>query len=251
MRYLFLPVCLLACSSPVPANAPQFVAGPLAIGIDTTQATISWASDVPAEGVIVMTPTQGAPVSLVVPESQTHDALVTGLTPDTTYSTKITISAAGLSAESTISVKTLAGNQPGNFRILFDAAHGEDSGNADWVIDDGNRFASPANPSADTDWDGAISSWAFDLFSTGRYQIESLPDNATLTFNSAANQQDLSLFDALVLPEPNQPLSAGERTAVINFVQAGGGLVLVSDHIGADRDGDGFDAVEVLNQLME
>ena len=241
---------MLACSSPNPASAPQFLAGPLAVGVETTQATISWASDVFSESVIVLTPTQGAPITVLVPGGLNHDIRVTGLTPDTTYNTQITISANGLSAEATISVTTLS-KQPGNFRILFDAAHGEEAGNADWVIDNGNRFATPEVPQAPTDWDGAISSWAFDLFVTGRYEIESVPEGKAITFNNAQNDQDLSLFDALVLPEPNRPLSASERSSIINFVEQGGGLLLVSGHDGADRDNDGFDGVEILNQLMD
>ena len=197
-----------------------------------------------------MTPTQGAPITITVPAGLNHDILATGLTPNTTYSTKIAISANGLSAEAVISVTTLPGSQE-NFRVLFDAAHGEESGNADWVIDDGDRFATPALPQAATDWDGAISSWAFDLFLTGRYEIESVPNGKTITFNSAANDQDLSLFDALILPEPNRPFSASERAAILNFVEQGGGLILVSGHDGADRDNDGFDAVMILNQLMD
>jgi hypothetical protein len=249
VRY-FLPVCLIACSSPIPASPPQFLAGPLAIGVETTQATISWASDVSAEGSVVLTPTQGAPITITVPASRNHDILATNLAPNTTYNTTITISNNGLSTEAVLSLTTLSG-KPDNFRVLFDAAHGEESGNADWVIDNGNRVATPTLPQAATDWDGAISSWAFDLFLTGRYEIESVPVGKAITFNSAANDQDLSLFDALVLPEPNRPFSTSERAAILNFVEQGGGLLLISDHDGADRDNDGFDAVMILNQLMD
>jgi hypothetical protein len=36
----------------------------------------------------------------------------------------------------------------------------------------------------------------------------------------------------------------------MNFVSNGGGLFMVSDHTGADRNSDGEDAVEILNDLM-
>jgi hypothetical protein len=36
----------------------------------------------------------------------------------------------------------------------------------------------------------------------------------------------------------------------MKFVQNGGGLFLISDHTGADRNNDGIDAVEVINDLM-
>jgi hypothetical protein len=249
VRYFFLSVCVLACSSPIPAAAPQFLAGPLAVGIETTQATISWASDLFAEGALVLTPTQGARITATAPGGLNHDIRVTGLTPNTTYNISVTISASGLSTEATLSLTTLPLTS-GTFRVLFDAAHGQEAGNADWVIDNGNRFASPDLPQAATDWDGAISSWAFDLFLTNRYQVESVPVGKTITFNTQ-NDQDLSLFDALVLPEPNRPYSASERSAIINFVEQGGGLLAISDHDGADRDDDGFDAVMILNQLMD
>ncbi len=34
-------------------------------------------------------------------------------------------------------------------------------------------------------------------------------------------------------------LSAAEKTAVMKFVQNGGGLFLISDHTGTDRNNDG------------
>jgi hypothetical protein len=36
----------------------------------------------------------------------------------------------------------------------------------------------------------------------------------------------------------------------MNFVKNGGGLFMISDHTGADRNNDGYDAVEILNDLM-
>jgi hypothetical protein len=249
VRYLPVVLAIAACSDPVPSEAPQFTAGPLALGIQTRQVTISWASDVFAEGLVVLTPTQGAPVSVTVPGGLVHDVVVSGLAPNTSYTAQITITANGESTSASLSVTTLDKAQT-NFRVLFDAAHGEDAGNADWVIDEGDRFASPANPNAATDWNGAISSWAFDLFLTGRYEIESLPQGQTISFNTA-NAQDLSLFDVFVLPEPNRRLSNAERAAVLDFVEQGGGLILVSGHEGADRDNDGFYALQILNELMD
>jgi hypothetical protein len=36
----------------------------------------------------------------------------------------------------------------------------------------------------------------------------------------------------------------------MNFVKNGGGLFMISDHTGADRNNDGYDAVKILNDLM-
>ncbi|HZE49160.1 MAG TPA: hypothetical protein VE074_06315, partial [Jatrophihabitantaceae bacterium] len=64
------------------------------------------------------------------------------------------------------------------------------------------------------------------------------------------NAQDLSHFNAFVLPEPNVLFTAAEKTAIMQFVQAGGGLFMISDHTGSDRNNDGADSVAVLNNLM-
>ena len=42
-------------------------------------------------------------------------------------------------------------NAPGGpFNVLFDAAHGEDAGNADWVIDNDFPTPAPASPSSES-----------------------------------------------------------------------------------------------------
>ncbi|MGW3464307.1 hydrolase, partial [Streptomyces olivaceoviridis] len=44
--------------------------------------------------------------------------------------------------------------------------------------------------------------------------------------------------------------TSAEKTAIMNFVKNGGGLFMISDHTGADRNNDGYDAVEIFNDLM-
>jgi hypothetical protein len=61
---------------------------------------------------------------------------------------------------------------------------------------------------------------------------------------------DLSHFDEFVLPEPNIVLSSTEKAAVLNFVQNGGGLFLISDHTASDRNNDGWDSPAIINDLM-
>ena len=52
------------------------------------------------------------------------------------------------------------------------------------------------------------------------------------------------------MPEPNIALTSSEITAIRAFVQNGGGLFMIADHAGADRNNDGIDAAGVFNQLM-
>ncbi|MFJ4846490.1 MULTISPECIES: hydrolase [unclassified Streptomyces] len=136
-------------------------------------------------------------------------------------------------------------------RVLFDNAHAETAGNADWVISTSqpDPLGQDATPSAETDWTGALSSWGVALQRTGAYSLKTLPSGGTITYGTSS-ATDLKNFDTFVLPEPNVLLTAAEKTAVMKFVQAGGGLFLISDHTGADRNNDGEDAVEVINDLM-
>ncbi len=162
----------------------------------------------------------------------------------------------------------------GQVRVLFDAAHRENAGNADWVIDADSwdldqehypcgqwenesraqRHPTPAPASIlpddpETTWTGALSAFGIDLVKLG-YDVESLPPGGVLSYQDATNPQDLAGYDVLVLPEPNRPLDAEEITAVRAFVQDGGGLLLIADHQTSDRDCDGFDAPHIGNDLM-
>ncbi|MEV5973177.1 hydrolase [Streptomyces sp. NPDC051921] len=136
-------------------------------------------------------------------------------------------------------------------RVLFDNSKAETAGNADWIIGTGqpDPLTQDPTPSVETDWTGAVSAWGVALQKTGRYALKTLPSGGTITYGTAA-ATDLQNFDTFVLPEPNVRLGASEKTAVLRFVQNGGGLFLVSDHTGADRNNDGWDAVEVINDLM-
>ncbi|MFK4107094.1 hydrolase, partial [Streptomyces sp. NPDC019531] len=134
-------------------------------------------------------------------------------------------------------------------RILFDNAHAETAGNADWIISTSqpDPLGEDSSPSAETDWTGAISSWGVALQKTGDYSLKTATSALTYGGSSAT---DLSNFDTLVLPEPNTLFTTAEKTAIMTFVKNGGGLFMISDHTGADRNNDGEDAVEILNDLM-
>ena len=134
-------------------------------------------------------------------------------------------------------------------RVLFDDGHAEEAGNADWIISTSkpDPLSQDSSPSSDKDWTGALSSWGIALQKTGDYSLKTATSALTYGGSSAT---DLSNFDTLVLPEPNIKFTTAEKTAIMNFVKAGGGLFMISDHTGSDRNNDGYDAVQILNDLM-
>ncbi|MER5381573.1 hydrolase [Streptomyces sp. NPDC002688] len=136
-------------------------------------------------------------------------------------------------------------------RVLFDNGHAETAGNADWIVSTSqpDPLGQDSTPSAETDWTGALSSWGVALQKTGNYSLKTLPSGSSLTYGGTA-ATDLSNFDELVLPEPNTLFTTAEKTALMTFVKNGGGLFMISDHTGADRNNDGYDAVEIFNDLM-
>ncbi|MFD8655907.1 hydrolase [Streptomyces mirabilis] len=136
-------------------------------------------------------------------------------------------------------------------RVLFDNGHAETAGNADWIISTSqpNPLSEDSSPSSETDWTGALSSWGVALQKTGDYSLDTLPSGSKLTYGGTS-ATDLSNFDTLVLPEPNTLFTTAEKTAIMTFVKNGGGLFMISDHTGADRNNDGYDAVKILNDLM-
>lgn len=158
-------------------------------------------------------------------------------------------------------------------KILFDATKAETASNADWVIDedlnnlswnpgasiggsDGNaqRIPTPAQSgitatTSQTYWKGALSAWGVDCVKKG-YTVESLPYNVAITYGNFSNPQDLSNYKVFILCEPNIMYTAAEKIAIINFVSNGGGLFMVSDHTISDRNNDGKDSPEILNDLM-
>ncbi|MGW1747434.1 hydrolase [Streptomyces sp. NPDC002092] len=134
-------------------------------------------------------------------------------------------------------------------RVLFDDGHAEEAGNADWIISTSkpDPLGENSSPSVETDWTGALSSWGVALQKTGSYSLKTATSALTYGGSSAT---DLSNFDTLVLPEPNTLFTTAEKTAIMTFVKNGGGLFMISDHTGADRNNDGYDAVQILNDLM-
>jgi hypothetical protein len=136
-------------------------------------------------------------------------------------------------------------------RVLFDDSKAETAGNADWIISTAmpDPTAQNPNPTSETSWTGALSAWGVALQRTGRYDLSTLPPGNAITFGGGG-ALDLANFDEFVMPEPNAPLAAAEKTALLRFVQNGGGLFLVVDHTGSDRNSDGWDSVRIANDLF-
>lgn len=160
-------------------------------------------------------------------------------------------------------------------KILFDATKAETAGNADWQIDadlfnlgytegppvagTGNesnpqRYPNPAQSTVtqsttENYWKGGLSSWGIDLVKQG-YWVETLPYNGQITFGNSGNAQDLSNYKVFVVCEPNILLTASEKTALMQFVQNGGGLFMISDHTSSDRNNDGYDSPDIWNDFM-
>ena len=161
-------------------------------------------------------------------------------------------------------------------KVLFDATKAQMAGNADWVIDadthnigtgtsglmttgagtDSNpqRYPNPSQANvtastAETYWQGGLSSWGVALVKKG-FSVETLPIGGKITYGDATNAQDLSNYGIFVTCEPNIKFTTTEKQAIIRFVSAGGGFFMIADHTASDRNNDGFDSLEVLNDLV-
>ena len=134
-------------------------------------------------------------------------------------------------------------------RFLFDYTKDETAGNADWIIDGQYPYPQPSNPTSPTDWDRALSSWGYALYTMG-HEVVTLPPDSAISYGTN-HDLDLSNFDVFVMVEPQNPLSQSEVQAIVNFVQNGGGFLMVSDHYGSDRNNNGWDSPRVLNDAFE
>jgi hypothetical protein len=144
-------------------------------------------------------------------------------------------------------------------KFLFDGSHGELAGNADWVLDVNSGVASryPSlaqsgiiSSTPETYWTGAISAWGVALAKQG-HTVEQLPTGTAISYGNTSNPQDLSFYNVFVVDEPNIIFTAAEKTAILRFVQNGGGLFMISDHDISDRNNDGYDSPDIWNDLMQ
>lgn len=140
-------------------------------------------------------------------------------------------------------------------KVLFDHTGWEDGGtSAYWIVDTHEPNPSPANPAVETDWNGGISAWGFDLLKKG-YAVQILPaTGGRITYNDATNAQDLKNYAVYIIPECYRMFTAAEKQAIVAFVQNGGGLYLMGNHDGATRVTSSHpgstDAFHVFNDLL-
>lgn len=161
-------------------------------------------------------------------------------------------------------------------KVLFDAKKAQMAGNADWVLDadqfnigtgsggimqtgsgseaNPQRYPTPAqsgitSTTSETFWKGGLSAWGVACAKLG-YTVETLPYNGTITYGSTTNAQDLSKYKIYVVCEPNIKYTAAEKTAILQFVQNGGGLFMIADHTVSDRNNDGWDSPAIWNDLL-
>ncbi|GGI39375.1 DNA-binding protein [Mammaliicoccus stepanovicii] len=107
-------------------------------------------------------------------------------------------------------------------KVLFDSAHGQTAGSADWVID------------------GGFSDFA-DALLKEDYEVSDLGYNQALEYNK------MKKYDLVVIPEANNPLKTNEQDAIEQYVKSGGSVLMISDHYNADRNFNRYDASEVMN----
>lgn len=107
-------------------------------------------------------------------------------------------------------------------KILFDNAHAQTAGAADWVID------------------GGFSDFGQALAGRG-YYVKELRKSGPITLT------DLSGYDVFVIPEANVPFKTSEQQAMLSYVQGGGSIFFIADHYNADRNKNRWDSSEVFN----
>lgn len=107
--------------------------------------------------------------------------------------------------------------------VLFDNAHAQTAGNADWTIQGGY-----------SDFADTLRHHGFKVTSHDRGELDA---------------SKLAGIKVLVVPEPNTKFTPAELKAIAAFVSGGGGLLAVGNHHGSDRNGDGWDAVKIWNEL--
>ncbi|WP_018749949.1 DUF6359 domain-containing protein [Paenibacillus sanguinis] len=113
--------------------------------------------------------------------------------------------------------------------VLFDNAHAQTAGAADWIID------------------GAFSDFAQGLREAG-FTVDSLERPVPYTFGEAPiTYAGLQPYDVFIIPEANIPFKTSEQEALVQYVEDGGAVFFISDHYNADRNKNRWDASEVFN----
>ncbi len=117
-------------------------------------------------------------------------------------------------------------------KVLFDNAHLQTAGNADWTIT------------------GGYSDFAEALRQQG-YQVDQFgsddPRRAEHDSDPDITPDVLQGYDVLIIPEPNDPFTPEEQQAILDFIQNGGAVFFIADHNASDRNGNGWDSPAIFN----
>ncbi|MCK5686972.1 hypothetical protein KAJ27_22725 [bacterium] len=108
--------------------------------------------------------------------------------------------------------------------ILFDENHAESCGNADWLIDH-----------AYSDWADVLKKQGFEVKGTGKKNL---------------NKELFSDVSVFVIPEPNTRFTKEEVIVIREYLDGGGSLFAIGDHIRSDRNKSGIDSVGILNDII-
>ncbi len=120
-------------------------------------------------------------------------------------------------------------------RILFDNSHLQTAGNADWTITGG--FSDFADALKEKGYE--VSQWGSD--DPRRARHDSDPD---ITLDV------LQQYDVFIIPEPNDPFTAAEKEAILQYIENGGSVFFIVDNKGADRNNNVWEAVYVYKEIV-
>jgi hypothetical protein len=134
------------------------------------------------------------------------------------------------------------------YKVLFDFTKEETAGNADWIIDNNMPEPIPVIPWEQEDWLGGISDWAYSLYRNGHFIVKTLHSNDSITYGRT-RYLDLSNFDLFIVCEPQDTFNINEKTAIFNFIRDGGGLFMIGNHNGSDRNGNNLDSPKIWNDF--
>ncbi len=81
--------------------------------------------------------------------------------------------------------------------------------------------------------------------------MQTLPPDSPITYGESSRSLDLSNYDLFIVPEPQLFFSVSEKSAILQWVHAGGSLFMVADHNSSDRNNNGIydDSPRVWNDL--
>ncbi|WP_160673217.1 cadherin-like beta sandwich domain-containing protein [Clostridium sp. C8-1-8] len=152
----------------------------------------------------------------------------------------------------TIPVKAPASGAKNNGKVvLFDNAHDNAAGQADWVIDGGfsdfadalvnQGYTVKEYRGVDKNNDGAIRFYDDRSLSADQEGTAADKNEAIITYDAIKDA------DVFVTAEANRPFRKSEYEALKKFVDSGKGVYFIADHYNGDRNLNTWDSTEVYD----